>query len=188
MAKKSNIQQEITPPVGFNIYQDKKKRTIYKHPFLKKAVYIPIYDFKTFDLYRKRYILVISVFVVLFTLLSDWFGIPWWVTIFISLLIWIFMEFKFYKFLQNEQPVKHFTPKEYSGYYDNFEMQGTNKVLLKTVLYVAIGVLIVYNSYYSGYTGMYTLASWAVLGVCLVYAVFQLLVLLKVKKRQKARN
>ena len=35
---------------------------------------------------------------------------------------------------------------------------------------------------------MYTLASWAVLGVCLVYAVFQLLVLLKVKKRQKARN
>ena len=67
-------------------------------------------------------------------------------------------------------------------------MQGTNKVLLKTVLYVAIGVLIVYNSYYSGYTGMYTLASWAVLGVCLIYAVFQLLVLLKVKKRQKARN
>lgn len=185
MPKKSNIKQETSAPVGFRLYQDDKNRTIYKHPFFKEAVYIPTYDYKTFELYRKRYILVISVFVVLFTLLSDWFNIPWWVSIVIALAVWVFLEIKFYKFIQGEQVVKHFQPSQYRGYFDNFEAQGTNKFIIKTILYLLLGILIVYNSYLQNYDGMYLIASWAVLAVCIIYVVFQIVVFFKVQSRKK---
>lgn len=186
MAKKSNVHQEYSAPVGFNLYQDEKNRTIYKHPLIKQAVYIPTYDYKMFDLYRKRYILTVSVFVVLFTLLNEWFGIPFWVSILIALLVWAFMEWKFYSFLKNEQPVKKFQPEKYKGYYDNFEAQGLGKVILKTVLYLLIGILIVFNSYYEGYDGAYLVISWIVLGLVILYAIFQIVVYAKVKARKNA--
>ena len=50
MARNSKVKQETTAPVGLNLYQDEKFRTIYKHPLLKQAVYIPTYDFRTFEL------------------------------------------------------------------------------------------------------------------------------------------
>ena len=186
MARNSKVKQEITAPVGLNLYQDEKNRTIYKHPFLKQAVYIPTYDYRTFELYRKRYILAISVFVVLFTLLNEWFGVPFWVSIAISVLVWLFLEWKFYKFLQTEQPVKKFQPKTYKDYYDNFEAQSTEKIVLKTILYLLLGALIVYNSYYSNYQGLYIIASWAVLALCIAYAIFQIVVLVRVKARKNA--
>lgn len=188
MAKKSNIKQEIAPPVGFNLYQDKKNRTIYKHPFYQNAVYIPVYDYKTFELYRKRYILILSVFVVLFTMFTQWFQIPWWLSIGITLLLWFFLEFKFFTFLKKQQPVKHFDPESYESYSDNFAKQGTKRILIKTILYLLVGILIVYNTYYSQYDSMYIIASWIVLGLCVLYALFQMVMLIKVTKRAKARN
>lgn len=186
MAKKTNVKQEISAPVGFNLYQDKKNRTIYKYPLSKEAVYIPVYDYKTFDLYRKRYILVLSVFIVLFTVFTQWFDLPWWFSIVITLLVWGFMEYKFSNFLKGQQPVKHFDPKSYKGYYDSFEEQGTKRVLIKILLYLLIGILIVYNSYYSHFDSMYITASWAVLVICVLYALFQIVVLIKISLRKKA--
>lgn len=185
MAKTSRVTQDHSAPIGFNLYQDQKNRTIYKYPFSKKAVYIPVYDYKTFELYRKRHILVISVFVVIFTFLSEWFNLPWWVSVLCSLVLWAAIEFKFYRFLQKEQPVKHFKPNEYTGYYDNFEIQDINKIIIKTVLYILLGALIVCNSYYSNYQGMYLVASWFVLAVCVIYAIFQITVTIKAKNHKK---
>ncbi len=186
MAKKTNVKQEIAPPIGFNLYQDKKNRTIYKHPFYQNAVYIPVYEYKTLELYRKRYILILSVFVVLFTIFTQWFQIPWWASVGITLLLWGFLEFKFITFLKKQQPVKHFDSKSYEGYSDNFAKQGTKRVVIKIILYLLVGILIVYNTYYSHYDSMYVIASWIVLALCFLYAIFQFIMLIKVAKQNKA--
>lgn len=185
MAKKTSVKQEVSAPVGFHLYQDKKNRTIYKYPFSRNAVYIPVYAYKSLDLYRKRHILVLSVFIVLFTLFTQWFHFPWWASAGISILLWAFLEFRFSSFLKEQQPVKHFDPQNCKGYYDSFAQQGIKRVAIKILLYLLIGILIVYNSYYSHFDALYITVSWVVLGLCVLYALFQLAVLIRVFSRKK---
>ena len=157
---------------GLNIYEDKKGRIIYKDFLMKNAVYIPTFDFKMFSFYRYRYIIGVSSFIVLqtpFTLFHASVLLSNILTIF----IFVFLEYKFRVFLKEKQKVKKFNKSEYIGYIDVLNKQDPTKMLLKAVLYIALGILILYNGYDKSYVGVSLAFCWLIMIVCVFYGLIQ---------------
>ena len=157
---------------GLNIYEDKKGRIIYKDFLMKNAVYIPTFDYKMFSFYRFRYIIVVSSFIVLQTLFSM-FNIPTLASNLMTIFIFFFLEFKFRMFLKQKQTVKHFNKADCLGYIDILNRQDPTKMLLKAVLYILLGVLIVYNGYDKSYVGVSLAFCWLIMIICVFYGLLQ---------------
>lgn len=166
---------------GLNIYEDKKGRLIYYDILKKRAVFIPAFDFKQFSFYRYRYIIALSVFVVLQTLLTEFFSIHYLVPIGITLIIYFFLELKFRQFINDKQPVKHFDKKDCKGYFDILNTQDPQKMILKAVLYVLLGALLVFNAYDKNYQGFTLIFCWLILIVCIGVSALQLIAYFKRK-------
>lgn len=175
---KNNNQQEL---YGFNIYKDKKGRMIYYDMIKKRAVYIPAFDMKMFSFYKYRYIFVVSAFIVLQTLLTEWFELNYIIPIIISFAILAILEVKFRRFIANKQPVKHFKKEECTGYIDILNTQDKNKMILKIILYIVLGVLLVLNAYDRQYNGMTIVFCWIIAIACCSYAIVQLIAMNKRK-------
>lgn len=175
-------KKKIEGIYGFNIYEDEKGRIIYNDILTKNAVYIPTFDYKQFTFYKYRYILTVSTFIVLQTLLVDMFELNALIPFVITILVWLTMEYKFRKFLKEKQPVKHFDKTQCKGYFDVLNSQDTSKMFLKAILYVALGVLLVLNAYQKAYAGFVLLFCWGIAVVCIFYAVLQVVAYSKRKK------
>ena len=157
---------------GLNIYEDKKGRIIYKDFLMKNAVYIPTFDFKMFSFYRYRYIIGVSSFIVLQTLFIL-FHASVLLSNILTIFIFVFLEYKFRVFLKDKQKVKKFNKSEYIGYIDVLNKQDPTKMLLKAVLYIALGILILYNGYDKSYVGVSLAFCWLIMIVCVFYGLIQ---------------
>ncbi len=183
MAKKNkNIKDDAI--YGFNIYEDKKGRLIYYDMFKKRAVFIPTFDYKQFSFYRYRYLMAVSAFIVLQTLLAEWLHLHFLVPVCISLAVLILMEIKFRRFLSEKQVVKHFNKEECTGYMDVLNTQDPSKMGLKVVLYCALGILLVINAYDKQYDTFILVCCWAIAIVCIIYSLIQLFAMSR--RKQKA--
>jgi hypothetical protein len=162
----------VNEPVGLNVYIDSKGRTVYYSPFEKKAWYVPAFEYKKFNRYRSRYMIAIASLMLLTVLMKEWFDLPLWIPIVISVGIWAGLEYSFYKFLHALQPVKHFSKE---GFRHSYEIVMTEddrkKVWIKCLLYLLLGVLIVVNAYMQNYDFWLILACYAALVFCLVQIV-----------------
>lgn len=180
MAKRNN--NESNKVYGLNVYEDKKGRIIYYDMFKKQGLYIPTFDYKQFSIYKMRYIIDLSAFVILQALLTQFFEVNFLVPCVLTVFVFLFFEYKFRKFLSTKSVVKHFKKEECKGYFDIISGEDKNKLLIKGVLYILLGVLLVFNGYDRAYTGFTMMFCWLVMVLCLGASVLQFMAYAKSKK------
>ena len=168
MAKQ--IKNENPQVRGINVYVDEKLRTIYYHPFTKKAVYVPAFENKKFNIYQKRYLLAACAFILLTTILADWFEVPAYVPVLITIALIAATEFKFNQFINSLQPVKHFNKEKCFGFYDALAKEDKNKMIARIIAYVALGVVMVINAYESHFTMVSLVACWIIMIGLVLYS------------------
>ena len=163
MAKRKINQNRNDQIKGLNVYTDEKNRVIYYHPLTKKAIYVPAFEQKTFSMYQKRYLLAACAFILLTTILADWFELPTFVPLLITIVGVVLVEFNFHKYLNKLQPVKHFNKEKCTGYFDILEGEDKTKMILRIILYLALGIVLVINAYVSKYDQISIVACWIIL-------------------------
>lgn len=166
--RKNAAKNENEQPAGRNLYLDDKGRLVYYSRLLKKAVYVPKFDYKKFQRFRLRYVIAIASFMVLYTIMGAWFNTPGWIPVLIAVLIWAGMEYSFVKFLKGLQPVKKFRPEELTKTFDlAYTPDMKSKCIIKIVLYFALGILIVVNAYEQQYAAWLIAFCWLAMVFCL---------------------
>lgn len=171
-------------PTGKNVYIDKKRRIIYVSPLLHKALLIPPSSYVKFNRYKSRFLLSLSVFLVLATTCPNWFGTPIWVCGLIALVVFAGIEYSFYKFQKSLPVMEKFDPtKAYPTISQEVSPELRGKCWLRIVLYLLLGGLLVYNAYDQHYDLWMLLACWAVLAYCVYMAGHLLLMLMHSPKQ-----
>ncbi|MEY8309063.1 hypothetical protein AAK899_06050 [Erysipelotrichaceae bacterium 51-3] len=168
------IAPDPDQPVGKNLYIDKKRRIIYLSPYLHEALYLPKFDYKKFNRYKSRYLIVAATFMILATAFDTWFHWPIWSAIIITVALWGGLEYSFYKFQKTLVPVKGFDAAKCTPTVDSvIAPDQRSKCYLKVVLYILLGVLLVFNAYDQHYSTIIIVACWAALLFCF-YTAFKL--------------
>ena len=170
MATKARNTSKVTQVTGINVYTDEKKRTIYCNPLTKAAVYIPTFEEKRFNIYQKRFLLAACAFILLTTILADWFELPAYVPILICVALLLVMEVKFHQFLKGLQPVKHFNKEKCFGFYDALAEEDKGKMIARIIAYTALGVVMVLNAYQSNFGIVTLVACWIIMAGLLIYS------------------
>lgn len=132
-----------TKIVGFNIYKNDKNQNIYYNRFNKKGYLIDDKHINEFNLYNKRYFLAIAGAILLSSFTNKVI-----LSIFVAIILIIFTEFWFYR---------NFLPKltQFENFKTNIRINiisqikdshSKGKLLLKTFLFIAFGVLLYLHS------------------------------------------
>lgn len=186
VTKKPSTSRVIAPdpdqPGGKRLYIDNKRRIIYDSPLLHQYLYVPKYDYKKFNRYKPRFLVAAAVFMILVSALDAWTSLPVWVSLLISLaaglLILGWMEYSFYKFQKTLTSMKNFDPaKATPTLQQTITPEMRSRCILRIVLYITLGVLLVYNAYDQHYSSLIIIACWAALAFCF-YTAFKLIRLL----------
>lgn len=180
-ASKTNsrvIAPAANQPTGKNIYIDKKRRIIYVSPLLHQAFLIPKSSYIKFNRYKSRFLLSLSVFLVLATTLPTWFHTPVWVCGIIALVLFAGLEYSYYKFLKTLPTMDKFDPqKACPTVIQEITPEMRNKCWVRIILYLLLGILLVINAYDQHYDVWMLIACWGVLAYCF-YAALRLFLLL----------
>lgn len=153
----------INAPVsGYNVYQDRKNRIIYFSPVLKKAWFIPQSGFQALTRFKSRYLLDLAVLAVSVIIFQDWFKLPLWIPVALSLAIAAGLEYAFYRWLNKQAEVKNFNPDKVRRTLDlKIEPDRIKGAALRMVLYFLIGILIVVNAIQQKYQMTMMVFCWA---------------------------
>lgn len=129
---------------GINIYHDKQGRPVYYNRSQKRGYRISKNQETSFKTYYSRFILTVLVFIFMYIL----FRLNIWISIAISLVAYIFLEYKFRKLLSNCVIIENYEPhKEIkTAMSTKTPMSG---LVLRFILYMASGVLLIVNAYVS---------------------------------------
>ncbi|MEY8380712.1 hypothetical protein [Ileibacterium valens] len=158
---------------GLNLYIDKKNRIIYYNPLVKKAVMIPKSDYRKFNMYRTRYLAVISAFLIMAILFEEWFHWPLWLAFVLSLIIYAGFEFSFYKFVNRLPDAPKFNKESCVHTYDlSIQPKDRTRAKVKIVLYFILGILLVVNAYQMNYDPSMLIMCWIAMICCFAYAGF----------------
>lgn len=133
-----------TALAGRNIYTDKKDRTIFYHFFSKKGYIIPEEDTAKFYVYKNRF----AVIIISMVIFSDYFS-NWFILLPCGIALWLVMELYFYYSFFNKLRVSssQATLQKKSLLHTIIQSKQKGKTILKTILFFALSVLIVINSY-----------------------------------------
>lgn len=174
-------------PSGTNIYKDAKGRIIYYYPLTKQAWYVPKYDFRKFNRLRSRFLISVAAFMVLLTILQEWFQIPFWIPLVISIALAVVLEMSFAKLLKTMQPVKKFNKDELQPTISlELNPEARTKLILKIVLLIVLGVLIVFNAYEQHYETMVIFFCYLAMALCFFEAGKDIWLLIKSQQAKKA--
>lgn len=180
--KKPSNSRVIAPdpdqPAGKNLYIDKKRRIIYLSPYLHQALYLPKFDYKKFNRYKSRYLVVAATFMILATAFDAWFHWPIWAAVVITACVWAGLEFSFYQFQKTLVVDKNFDATKCTPTIDAvISPEQRSKCQLKIVLYLLLGVLLVFNAYDQHYSMIIIAGCWAAMLYCF-YTAYKLIRLL----------
>lgn len=159
VSKKKDTEQKVS---GINVFYDAKDRPIYFDRFSKNGYLIKDVE-KTYNFYSMRFAIGI-----IGAIISYAFSLPMTFCIGIGIILYLFMEFQFRRFLKNLTTFKNFSPQKKVSRLDAETSLESNKILLKGFLFLVLAVLIVLNCIQEQYTGIimiinYVLAAGAVL-------------------------
>lgn len=182
--KTAAAQSVPNEPKGSNLYKDSKGRMIYYYPLTKQACYIPKFDYRKFNLYQSRYLISVAAFMVLVTILQEWFHTPFWIPLVISGALAVILEIRFQKFLKSMQPVKKFDKEKLTPTVSmTMDSEARTKTLIKIVLLVLLGILIVINAYQSHYSQMLVIFCYLAMAFCLWQALLYVRLLIRSPKQ-----
>lgn len=166
---------------GFSVYHDDKNRTIYYNRITKRAFVIKPNDFNTFQTYNMRIFLALAVIIVLFSFSNTFLANPIF-AIGIGVLVFAVLQIKFNGFLNRCTSIAHFDTKRAYGHIQILSTEEAKRIILKVILFIALAVLVVYNSYAQNYNALSLVISW----LLAIYAAFQVIVLLAALNYKRA--
>ena len=161
---------------GFNIYHDDKNRTIYYNRLSKRAYIIKPNDFNTFRTYSMRIFLALAVIVVLFSFSDTFLANPLF-AIGVGELVFVVLQVKFNGFLNRCTSIANFDTKHAYGYIQLLAIEETRRIWMKILLFTALAVLVVYNSYQQQYELLSMIITWLLALYAFVQVIFQFVAL-----------
>lgn len=156
---------------GFNIYHDDKNRTIYYNRFSHQAYIIKPQDFNTFRTYSMRFFFALALVIVLFSFSDTFLANPLF-AIGVGVIVLLILQVKFHFFLNRCTSINNFDTKRAYSHIPLLAMEEPRRILLKILLFGALAVLVVFNSYQQQYEGLSLIVTWLVAA----YALFQVIV------------
>lgn len=140
IAKKQNT---LTQPNigGFSIYQDKKGRILYYQRY-QKIGYVLNHHIPEYRKHSSRWIISI-----LTTILLHILNFPIYISLLGGLLIFVLLEYRFYKFLSSLTKVPNFQPEQKLGYLYKERSLPKNKLYIKVILYFLLSILLTIHAY-----------------------------------------
>lgn len=130
---------------GRNTYRDTHGNLIYYDHHKNIAYRIPSAKENTFATFQSRYALAVICFVFLYIL----FSLNVWLSIGISVAVAAFMEWRYRTFLKNLAQSTGFIKKEKIRSIDDSIDLTVGAIILRIVLYGALAVLLVINTFVS---------------------------------------
>lgn len=184
------IASDPDQPAGNRLYIDKKRRIIYDSPLLHQYLYLPKQDYKKFNRYKTRYLVSAATFLILVIALDSWTSLPSVYSFVISAAVGMLVlggfEYSFYKFQKSLSVAKNFSKENALPTIEQtVSPEVRSRCILRMVLYVILGVLLVFNAYDQHYSPWIIAACWAALVFCF-YTAFKLARL--VARSPKARS
>lgn len=142
---KKDDHQKVT---GIHVYYDTKDRPIYFDVFTKTGYLIKDVE-KTYNFYSMRFAIGI-----IGAIISYAFSLPLTFCAGIGIVLYLFMEFQFRRFLKNLTAFKNFVPQKKVGRIEAETTLESNKIALKGFLFLVLAVLLVLNCIQEQYTGI----------------------------------
>lgn len=168
---------------GNNIYQDKFGNTIYFDKKNNLAYKISQDKVNTFQTLQMRYILCLIAFILFYIL----FKLNIWLSIGITIVIGIFLEYRFRKFLKLLPKTTKFEKKDRMKPIDQMIESSIQDLILRFVLYGMLGILLIVNTFISenvkGQNGLVVISY--VVAVFAFYMAYKYLILVIRKKKNK---
>lgn len=130
---------------GRNTYRDIHGNLIYYDQHKNIAYRVPSTKENTFATFQSRYALALICFVFLYIL----FSLNVWLSIGISVAVAAFMEWRYHTFLKNLAQSTGFIKKEKIRSIDETIDLTVGSIILRIVLYGALAVLLVINTFVS---------------------------------------
>lgn len=154
---------------GFNIYKDNHNRDVYYDRFTKEGYIINSSDVKQFNFYAKRFIVPVVVFALLYTLNIGGFEFGYLGAGVAAVFSILAMEFVFrFRFLKTLTRIPNFRPTSKENYFDQLsESASKPMLLLRTLLYVALGSLLLVYAYQQHFSTF----EWIVCGIISIIAI-----------------
>lgn len=174
VSKKKDTEQKVS---GINVFYDAKDRPIYFDRFSKNGYLIKDVE-KTYNFYSMRFAIGI-----IGAIISYAFNLSIAVCIGIGVVLYVFMEFQFRRFLRNLTIYKDFKPEKKIGRIVAEMGMETNKIALKGFLFLVLAVLLVLNCLEEQYTGVAMIINYILAAAALLYALFDFFVLAKKVKQ-----
>ena len=132
---------------------------------------------KTYNFYSMRFAIGI-----IGAIISYAFNLSIAMCIGIGVVLYVFMEFQFRRFLRNLTVYKDFKPEKKIGRIEAEMGMETNKIALKGFLFLVLAVLLVLNCLEEQYTGVAMIINYILAAAALLYALFDFFVLAKKMK------
>ncbi|MGM9941665.1 MAG: hypothetical protein ACI32N_06705 [Bulleidia sp.] len=145
MKKSFRSSAKNTLLTGRNMYRDNHGNLIYHNPKTNIVYRIPSTKESTFATYQSRYALAVVCFVFLYLL----FNLNLFLSLGISIAAAVFLEWKYRKFLGAQAQSAGFLKKDKIRSMDDTIDLSTGALVLRVVLYMALAVLLVVNTFVS---------------------------------------
>lgn len=128
---------------GINIYYDKNNQAIYYNPLYKKAYIISSKFESSFKKFQSRFIIPIVVFIFLYVL----FKLNIYISITISLVSFVLIEYRFYKFLNNCTLIANFNSERYVHSNASKDYTKNKKfIIIRFIVYLSLTILLIVNA------------------------------------------
>lgn len=168
--KKNNTGVKVS---GINVYEDDKGRPFYYDRFTKYAYLLKDVE-KTYQFYSMRFILGFVSMIVAYS-----FNIGLVYSILLGVLIYGFTEYRFRVFLSRLTKNKNFVPKSKASRVEAELKNKTEKIGLKCILFVALGVLLIVNAKQENFEGFVVIVNYAFVLFSFLMAIFEGFVFIK---------
>ena len=171
MIQRKPASKSNTPVLsGMHIYKDNKNRSIYYDVLTKKAYVITNADVKSYSIYAQRFFIALALAVLIMALTYEDHSNLMIFGPLVALVVYGLMEWRFRVFLNtcNQIPVKL---EQWVGREQLSAQEPKSRLITKTVLLIALAVLIIVNAYVSHFDWFLTICCW-VFGIGLTIASF----------------
>lgn len=158
---------------GINVFEDDKGRPYYVDRFTKTAYLLKDVE-NTYKFYSMRFFLGLMIGIIAYS-----FHLSTVICVLLGVVGYVFMEFRFRVFLKRLTQNKNFKPKQKPGRVESEMQTDMQKVVIKLLLFIALGVLLIINAQQQNFTGFIQYANYAFVIFAFGMAIFEAYITVK---------
>lgn len=158
---------------GINVFEDDKGRPYYVDRFTKTAYLLKDVE-NTYKFYSMRFFLGLMIGIIAYS-----FHLSTTVCILLGVAGYVFMEFRFRVFLGRLTQNKNFKPKQKPGRIESEMQTDMQKVVIKLLLFIALGVLLIINAQQQNFKGFIQYANYVFVIFAFGMAIFETYIVVK---------